>query len=267
VWFSNRLSRRWNVQLPIRLERNPLPIICQKYGRRGGSSTLASHVPHALSKFLWDFTRSIVTRVPPKKNERDLTGIRRNFVGETVKYNLTGFARKYSFFFKISVKFLWNFFPYEIQTYQDVIMSWSGAIYQPSTLQRCRSEKRKKIEDLLNLVLSQFKNIISPWKPEILLFRHFTKLKIAYISLDKILWISLKLNFTPNTLGYYGLISDQETANFWSESDEDLFLRSDPKYRNFSNKSKLFSEICMTKFPLLVWPWRDILSCFDVEGL
>jgi len=35
------------------------------------------------------------------------------------------------------------------------------------------------------------------WKPEIYIFRHFLKLKTA---LEKILSISLKLNFTPNTL-------------------------------------------------------------------
>jgi len=47
---------------------------------------------------------------------------------------------------------------------------------------------------------------ISPlWKPEIQLFRHFLKLKIAYFN-GKILSTSLKLNFTPNTFGCYGLI-------------------------------------------------------------
>jgi len=43
---------------------------------------------------------------------------------------------------------------------------------------------------------------ISPlWKPDIQSFRHFPKLKIAYFNGKKILLISLKLNFTPNTFG------------------------------------------------------------------
>jgi len=33
------------------------------------------------------------------------------------------------------------------------------------------------------------------------LFKHFSKLKIAFISMEKIVSISLKLDFTPNTLG------------------------------------------------------------------
>jgi len=42
---------------------------------------------------------------------------------------------------------------------------------------------------------------ISPLrKPEISILRHFPKLKIAYFN-GKILSISLKLNFTQNTLG------------------------------------------------------------------
>jgi len=43
---------------------------------------------------------------------------------------------------------------------------------------------------------------ISPiWKLEIQSFRHFAKLKISYFNEKKILPISLKINFTPNTLG------------------------------------------------------------------
>jgi len=56
---------------------------------------------------------------------------------------------------------------------------------------------------------SQFSNVtiskISPlWKPEIEYFRHFSKLKISCFN-EKILPISLELNFTPNTSGCYVL--------------------------------------------------------------
>jgi len=36
------------------------------------------------------------------------------------------------------------------------------------------------LQDFFSSVLSQFKKISLPWKPEIELFRHFTKLEIAY---------------------------------------------------------------------------------------
>jgi len=60
--------------------------------------------------------------------------------------------------------------------------------------------------------LSQLKNISPPWKFEIRLFRHFSKLEIAYF-IGKILSISRELNFTPNTLGSYGLIVEQMNAS------------------------------------------------------
>jgi len=44
--------------------------------------------------------------------------------------------------------------------------------------------------------------ISPPCKPEIQLFRHFPKLKISYFN-GKILSVSLKLNFTPITLGLF----------------------------------------------------------------
>jgi len=45
---------------------------------------------------------------------------------------------------------------------------------------------------------------ISPiWKPEIQLFRHFSKIKIEYFSGKKNLVISLHLNFTSNIWGCY----------------------------------------------------------------
>jgi len=61
--------------------------------------------------------------------------------------------------------------------------------------------------DLLSSVLLQFKK----YHPsENLKFNNlgiFQSLKFR-ILMEKILPISLKLNFTPNTLGYYGLICD-----------------------------------------------------------
>jgi len=55
-------------------------------------------------------------------------------------------------------------------------------------LTHCRpampSETKKKniYEDLSSAILSQFKKISPPWKPEIQLFRHFPKLEIAYFN-------------------------------------------------------------------------------------
>jgi len=72
------------------------------------------------------------------------------------------------------------------------------------TAQRGHSETENFIlADLFSLVLSQFKkyhifNILGI----------FQSLKLR-ISMEEILSISLKLNFTPNTLGCYGLIVEQ----------------------------------------------------------
>jgi len=43
------------------------------------------------------------------------------------------------------------------------------------------NRKKNILEDLFSSVLLQFKNI-NPQKPEIELFRHFLKLKIAYFN-------------------------------------------------------------------------------------
>jgi len=67
-----------------------------------------------------------------------------------------------------------------------------------------RKQKKNILEDLFSSVLPQFKKISPLWKPDIPLFRHFSKLKISYL-IWKIHSISFKLNFTPNTLGRYGL--------------------------------------------------------------
>jgi len=50
-----------------------------------------------------------------------------------------------------------------------------------------RKQKKNILEDLLSKVLSQFKKISPLWKPEIKLFKHFLKLKIAYFN-GKILY-------------------------------------------------------------------------------
>jgi len=67
-------------------------------------------------------------------------------------------------------------------------------------------EKEKNIlEELFSSVLPQLKKYPPP--PGNLEFNYlgiFQSLKLR-ISMEKILLISLKLNFTPNTLGCYGL--------------------------------------------------------------
>jgi len=66
-------------------------------------------------------------------------------------------------------------------------------------------KNKKKLEDLFSLVLSQLKKYHSPG---ILKFNNlgiFQSLKLR-ISMEKILSISLKLNFTPNALGCYGFL-------------------------------------------------------------
>jgi len=79
---------------------------------------------------------------------------------------------------------------------------------KPTTAQRYRLETETFIlEDLFSSVLSQFKTY-QPSKN--LKFNNsgiFQSLKLR-ILVEKILPISLNLNFTPNTLGCYGLISE-----------------------------------------------------------
>jgi len=75
--------------------------------------------------------------------------------------------------------------------------------------QRCRSETENFIlKDLFSSALSQFKKI-SP--PETMKFNNLGILQSSKlrILMEKILPISLKLNFTPNTLACYGLLMQQ----------------------------------------------------------
>jgi len=76
----------------------------------------------------------------------------------------------------------------------------------PPIAQRCRSEKQKKIEDLFSSELSTFKKIPSPANIKFNYLRIFQSLKLR-ILMEKILSLSLKLNFTPNTMGCYRLIT------------------------------------------------------------
>jgi len=73
------------------------------------------------------------------------------------------------------------------------------------SFQRCRSDTEKNLlEDLLSLVLSKFKKYHSLGNLEFNDFGIFQNLKFR-IFMEKIVPISLKLNFTPNTFGCYGL--------------------------------------------------------------
>jgi len=60
------------------------------------------------------------------------------------------------------------------------------------------------LEDIFSSVLSQFKNYRRPGNLKFNYLGVFQSLKLR-ISMGKILLISLKLNFTPNTLDCYGL--------------------------------------------------------------
>jgi len=60
------------------------------------------------------------------------------------------------------------------------------------------------LENLFSSVLSQFKKYHHPGNLKFNNLVIFQSLKLR-ISMEKILSISLKLNFSPNTLGCYGL--------------------------------------------------------------
>jgi len=74
----------------------------------------------------------------------------------------------------------------------------------PTTAQRCRSETEKNIlEDLLSSVLSNSKKYHPSGNLKFDNLGIFQSLKLRFL-MEKFLPISLKLNFTPNTLGCYG---------------------------------------------------------------
>jgi len=60
------------------------------------------------------------------------------------------------------------------------------------------------LEDLFSSVLSQYKKYHPSGNPKLNNLGFFQSLKL-HILMEKILSNSLKLNFTPNTLGCYGL--------------------------------------------------------------
>jgi len=78
-------------------------------------------------------------------------------------------------------------------------------VVQPTTAQRCLSAAEKFIlEFLFSSILSQFKKYHPSGNLKFKYSGIFQCLKLR-ILIEKILSISLKLNFTPNTLGCYGL--------------------------------------------------------------
>jgi len=66
------------------------------------------------------------------------------------------------------------------------------------------NRKKNILEYLISLVLSQFKKYHPSGNLKFNYLSIFQRLKVR-ILMGKILSISLKLNFTPNTLGCYGL--------------------------------------------------------------
>jgi len=78
---------------------------------------------------------------------------------------------------------------------------WPSTHYRPAM----PFGNRKNIqEDLFSSVVSQFKNYHPPGNLKFNYIGIFQSSKLR-ISMRKILLISLKLDFTPNTLGYKGL--------------------------------------------------------------
>jgi len=82
------------------------------------------------------------------------------------------------------------------------------------TPQRYRSETEKNIlEDFKGSVLLQFKKYHPSGNLKLNCLGISQTLKL-HILKEKILSISLKLNFTPNTMGCYGLILGDRNARY-----------------------------------------------------
>jgi len=64
--------------------------------------------------------------------------------------------------------------------------------------------KKKYFKGSFQFSIALILKISFLWKPQIPLFSYYPKLDIAYFDRKKILSISLKQNFAPNTLGCYG---------------------------------------------------------------
>jgi len=94
------------------------------------------------------------------------------------------------------------------------------AVPQPFTAQRCRSATEKKIlEDLFSSVLSPFEKYHPSGNLKFYNLDISKSLKLR-ILVKKIFLISLKLNFTPNTLGCEGLIQEVRNVSFDSVYDD-----------------------------------------------
>jgi len=84
---------------------------------------------------------------------------------------------------------------------------------KPTTAQRCRSETEKFIlEYLLSSVLSQFKKCHASGNSKFNNLGIFQSSKFRILMEKKIRPIYLKLNFTPNTLGCYGLTTNSSRS-------------------------------------------------------
>jgi len=95
--------------------------------------------------------------------------------------------------------------------------------FGPTTAQRCRSETEKNIlEDLFSSVSSQFKNYYPSGNLKFNNLGISQNLKFR-IFMEKIRSISLRLNFTPNTLGCYGLTSKRR-AGLWQVMSRNIML-------------------------------------------
>jgi len=76
---------------------------------------------------------------------------------------------------------------------------------KPTTAERCRSATEENIlEDLFSSVLSKFKKYHPPGNLKFNNLGIFQSLKLRNL-MGKVLRISFKVNFTPKTLGCYGL--------------------------------------------------------------
>jgi len=66
--------------------------------------------------------------------------------------------------------------------------------------------RRNYFRESFQFSIVTIQKLLPPWKPGIYFLRNFPKLKIAYFNVKKKkTLISLKLNFTSNTLGCYEL--------------------------------------------------------------
>jgi len=87
------------------------------------------------------------------------------------------------------------------------------------------------LEDLFSSVLSQIKKYHPSGNLKFNYLGIFQSSKRLILK-DKILSISLKLNFTPNTLGFYGLRMFDQTVESKTEVLEDNIVQNNDLYRS-----------------------------------